>query len=300
MQNLFSNTQILTGHSGAVYSICFDEKFIYSASADKFVVRWNLETGEQDPFAIKFNFAPYSVCLFNQNQFIAVGLSNGDLHFFDLVSRKEVKFYQQHTTGIFAISENNELKHLYVADASGNLSVWNSTTFELVIYLPFDCGKIRKIKTSKDGTKIFIASQDGFLRILDAVTFSEINSFHTHEGGATSILEVSNNELLSGGKDAHIKVWDPTMGLELKSIPAHNFVVYDLMSLNETTFVSASRDKTIKIWDLESMSVIQRIEQKNRGHKHSVNQLVKISDTQFASCSDDGTIIVWKSADQLR
>lgn len=299
MQNLFSNTQIFTGHSGAVYSICFDESFLYSASADKFVVRWNLETGEQDPFAIKFNATPYSICLFNQKQSIAVGLSTGDLHFFDLVNRKELKFYQQHITGIFAISENTELEHLYVGDASGNLSVWNSTTFELVIYLPFDCGKIRKIKASKDGTKIFIASQDGFLRILDAVTFSEINSFHTHEGGATSILEISNHEILTGGKDAHLKIWDPILGSELKSIPAHNFVIYDLVQLNETTFVSASRDKTIKTWDLETMSVIQRMEQKNRGHKHSVNQLVKISDAQFASCSDDGAIIVWKIIEKL-
>jgi len=293
MQNLFSNTQIFKGHSGAVYSICFDGDFIYSASADKFVVRWNLETGEQDPFAIKFNFTPYSIALFNDNQFIAVGLSNGDLHFFDLIARKEVKFYQQHVTGVFAIHENAKLNHLYVGDASGNLSVWDTKTFELVIYLPFDCGKIRKLKTSFNGTKIFIASQDGFLRILDAVTFSEVSSFFAHEGGATSILEIEELEILSGGKDAHLRCWDPSIGLEVNAIPAHNFVIYDLIQLNKSTIVSASRDKTIKIWDLETMKVLQRIEQKNRGHKHSINQLAKLSETQFASCSDDGTIIVW-------
>jgi len=295
MNNLFSNTQFFTGHSGAVYSICFDGKFIYSSSADKFVVRWNFQTGKQDPFAIKFNASPYSICLFNQNNYLAVGLSTGDLHFFDLATRKETKFYQQHKVGIFAISENAELKQLYVGDASGNLSVWDSNTFELLIYLPFDCGKIRKIKSSKDGKKIFIASQDGFLRILEALTFNEINSFFAHEGGATSVLEISELEILTGGKDAHLRLWDASIGLEVKSIPAHNFVIYDLIELNDSTFVSASRDKTIKLWDIDTMNVIQRLEQKNRGHKHSVNQLVKINETEFASSSDDGTIIAWNS-----
>lgn len=285
----------LTGHSGAVYSIDFDGKSIYSASADKFVVRWNIENGAQDKFAIKFDFSPYSICLFNANKYLGVGLSSGDFHIFNLLERKELKFYKQHQKAIFSMCENVVKSQLYVGDADGNLSVWDTITLDLIIYLPFNCGKIRKIKTSKDGQRIFIAAQDGVFRILDATTFNEINAFEAHKDGVTSILELSELEILTGGKDAHLKVWDASIGLELNSLPAHNFVIYDLLQLNENTFVSASRDKSIKLWELETLKVVQRIEAKQGGHKHSVNQLVKISDTQFASCSDDGTIIVWKA-----
>ncbi len=293
-QNLVSNSLTLTGHAGAVYSIDCDGKYIYSASADKYVVRWNLETGKQDAFAIKFNSSPYSIKLFNNNTFIAVGLANGDLHIFDLVDRKEVKFYQQHTTGIFNCSENKFTNHLYVGDAAGNLSVWNTQTLELAIYLPFDAGKIRSIIPSLDGKILVIASQDGFIRILDAVTFNEINSFYAHVDGATSILDLGNNIILTGGKDAHLNQWNTLTSEKLASLPAHNYVIYDLLRLNDSIFVTASRDKSMKIWDVDSLKVIQRIERKDGGHKHSVNRLVKISDKSFASCSDDTTIKVWE------
>lgn len=292
---MFSKIQDLTGHSGAVYSIDFDGEYIYSASADKFVVRWDLERGVQDSFAIKFPFTPYSIKLFNSNQMIAVGLASGDLYLFDLIDRKEVKFYQQHKTGIFSIAENTILNHLYVGDADGNVSVWNTKTLELVIYLPFDAGKIRSIVPSHDGSKLFFTTQDGNVRILDAITFNELHSFFTHKEGATAVLELGDHRILTGGKDAYLREWNFTSETEIKAIPAHNFVIYDLLKLNDSTFVSASRDKTIKIWNLDSMKVSDRIERKEGGHKHSVNQLVKISDTSFASCSDDATIKVWKT-----
>lgn len=257
------------------------------------MVRWDVEKGTQDKFAIKFDFSPYSICLFNANEFLGVGLSSGDFHIFNLSQRKEIKFYKQHQQAIFSMCENAIQSHLYVGDADGNLSVWDTSSLGLIIYLPFNCGKIRKIKASKDGQRIFIAAQDGILRILDATTFNEINAFEAHKDGVTSILELSELEILTGGKDAHLKLWDAAIGLELHSLPAHNFVIYDLLQLNENVFVSASRDKSIKLWELEPMKVLQRIEAKQSGHKHSVNQLVKILETQFASCSDDGTVIVW-------
>ncbi len=283
-----------SGHAGAVYSIATDNQFIYSASADKFVVRWNLHTGAQDKFAIKFEFTPYSICLFHENAFLAVGLANGNLHFFDIQARKELKFYTQHKTGIFSIAENAKKNQLYVGDAEGNLSVWDTKTFELLIYLPFNCGKIRKILASKDGNQFFMASQEGNFRIFDSVSFNEIACFYGHKDGATALLQSSDNELITGGKDAHLKFWKLD-SLELtKALPAHNFVIYDLIQLTNSILISASRDKSLKVWNLEDRSVLARMERKEGGHAHSVNQLIRISETQFASCSDDGTIKVWE------
>ena len=76
---LFSKKCVLTGHAGAIYSLTFDGGFIYSAAADKYVTRWNLELGTQDKFAIKFSNSPYSICLFSNNSKLAVGLDNGNL-----------------------------------------------------------------------------------------------------------------------------------------------------------------------------------------------------------------------------
>jgi centriolar protein POC1 len=289
----FSKKTAFEGHSGAVYSLQYDGKFIYSASADKYVVRWNVESGEQDKFAIKLPATPYSILLIDKYSKLVTGLSNGDVHIFDLQERKEIKFYKLHKKGVYAMAENSEKSQFYLADGEGTLSVWNTQTLELLIQLPFDCGKIRRIIVSKDGKLIYLCCQDGKVRCIETLHFNLIQDFHAHTDGVGTLLEWSEDVLITAGKDAHIKWWDKPSATCFKSIPAHNYMIYDLIRLNENTLLSASRDKTIKIWDTEQFQVVQRLDLKKGGHRHSVNCIIKLDDETFASSSDDSKVIVW-------
>ncbi len=283
-----------SGHQGAIYSLVFDDEFIYSASADKYVTRWNLKLGIQDKFAIKFSNSPYSISLFSNNSKLAVGLDNGNLHFFDLIERKELKFYIQHKSGIFCIQENSLMKQLYSTDADGNLAIWDTDNLELLLYLPFDCGKIRGICLDKLGRKLFLACQDGFIRILETKYFNQIGELYAHENGVTSLVfNNENNQLISGGKDAILRIWNFDNMKQIKAIPAHNFIVYDIKILNAFEFITVSRDKSIKIWSLNNLNVTQKIDYKNGGHLHSVNKIQSLNNNSFATCSDDKKIIVW-------
>jgi WD40 repeat protein len=292
----FRKLKEIPGHTAGIYSLDFDENYLYSASADKFVARWKIDEGIQDSFSIRFENPVYALRLFDEKSKLAVGLSNGDLHFFDLLSRKELKFFVQHRKAIFALSENAKLRHLYAADADGNISVWDTETLELLAYLPFDCGKIRRIAVSQDGLNVALACQDGQLRILRADTLSEVTDLKAHGEGVTSVLfdPKDSNILFSGGKDAYLKKWDLKSETCVRSIPAHNYAIYDLISLNNgETLVSASRDKTIKIWKPENLNIVQRLDFKCGGHRHSVNALVSLDQSTFTSASDDRKMIVW-------
>ena len=296
---MFQKQLTITGHSGAVYCCCVHEGFIYSGSADHYVTRWNIETGEQDKFAVKFEHSIYSIEII-ENNLLVVGLSSGGIHVFDLSERKEIKFFTQHTKAVFSL-KFNPLKHqLFAADAEGNLSVWNTLDLSLMIYLPLDCGKIRRMSVTNSGDYIALACQDGNLRILDTDNFNEIHTINAHKDGATSVLFHSNQELLlSGGKDALIKVWNWRKEELIETIVAHNFAVYDLVELLENdVFISASRDKKMKVWNSNNFEFIERLEIKNGGHKHSVNSLSRINENTFVSCSDDKQIIVWKAVNE--
>jgi WD40 repeat protein len=287
----------LTGHSAGIYSLAFDGNFLYSGSADKFITRWDLTLGTQDKFAIKFDNPVYSICLINENKQLVVGLSTGDLHIFELVSRLEIKYFTQHVKAIFAIVENPFKKQFYTADADGNLAVWNSETLELLIYLPLDCGKIRRIKSSSNGENIAIVGQDGFVRIFETTFFNEVSCFKAHENGATAIMFNPKNEsqIITGGKDALLKIWEWNSALLIQQIPAHNFVIYDIIPLEDgDSFASCSRDKSIKIWKLEDYSFQHKIDFKLGGHRHSVNCLIGIKNTLFCSGGDDKRIILWE------
>lgn len=292
METTFVKTKDFLGHSGQIFSIAFDGEFIYSASADKFVTRWNVNTAEQDKFAIRFEKSPYSILLISNNQKLIIGLDNGNLHIFDLVDRKEVKFYQQHKSAVFYLIENKSKNQFYSCDADGNLAIWNSVSLKLELILPFNCGKIRRMALNFDESKLFIACQDGYIRILETEFYNLTDEIYAHEGGVSSVYMDPNDKtiLFTGGKDAHLKVWDLKSKECVKSIPAHNFVLYDILALNATKFVTISRDKSIKIWDRTSLMVIQKIDSKSKGHSHSVNSILKINECSFATASDDKTI----------
>jgi WD40 repeat protein len=298
----FRKLKEISGHAAGIYSLDFEGNYLYSAGADNFVARWKLDEGIQDSFSIRFENPAYALRLFREKSKLAVGLSNGNLHFFDLVSRKELKFLVQHRKAIFALTENPLQSQLYAADADGNVSVWDTETLELLAYLPFDCGKIRRIAISKDGMKVALACQDGQLRILRADTLSQVTDVKAHDGGVTSVLfdPKDSNILFSGGKDAHLKKWNLNTETCVRSIPAHNYAIYDLISLNNgETLASSSRDKTVKIWQSVDLNIIQRLDFKSGGHRHSVNALVKIDQTTFASASDDRKMIVWGLEEEL-
>ncbi len=227
---------------------------------------------------------------------MAVGLANGDLHIFDLNSRQELKFFKQHRKAVFTITENKLKNQFYAADADGNISIWNSISLELMLYLPLDCGKIRRINVSKDGNYFALVCQDETIRVFDSLIFNEINNFKAHKNGATAVLfhPIFEDLLFSGGKDALLKLWNWKENQLIKVIPAHNFVIYDVLSINEgENIITCSRDKTIKIWDTHSLKFLQRIDLKLGGHKHSVNTILSMGKDVFSSGSDDKIIKVW-------
>lgn len=293
---MYGKRKEISGHAAAIYSCVANDNFVYSAGGDKFVARWRIDEGVQDNFSIRFENAVYAVELI-RHDYLVVGLANGDLHIFDLNTKTEVKFYTQHRVGIFEIKYNPYNKQLYVADAEGNLSVWNEN-FALALYLPLDCGKIRKIDIDSKGEHIAMACQDGTCRIFETSFFNEIHTFKAHEMGCTSVLfDTFDDELLlTGGKDAYLKKWKWKSEVCLRSIPAHNFAIYDIISQNsnEVSYATASRDKTIKLWSRD-LSIVKRLDAKEGGHRHSVNKLFKLSEKEFVSCSDDKRMIIWNT-----
>ncbi len=285
----------LNGHSAAVYSLAFDYTFVYSASADHFVARWDLINGTQDKFSVKADAPVYSVATISDGKRLVMGLSNGSIHVIDVHSKKEVRNIQQHPSAVFYIVENTFNKQVYSCDASGNLAVWDAHSFDLLLFIPLDSGKIRRIAISPDGAYIAVCSQDGKIRIFDTTFFNEIYAFRGHDGGANSACYIGKNLLLSGGKDAMLRLWDLNKNTLIHEIPAHNYAIYDLMYFQHINkIISCSRDKTVKIWSAENLTVESRIDRKSGGHFHSVNAICQMDKTHFATCSDDKRIIVWK------
>lgn len=293
---MFRKQKEIIGHSGAIYCCDYDTEFLYTGAADKFVTRWNLEKGIQDKFSIQFPFSVYAIKKIED--FLFVGLSNGSIHVFDLKERRELKHFTQHIKAVFSITYNSVKKHVYSADADGNFVVWDLVKLTVLLYLPIDCGKIRRMEVSEEGDFILLGGQDGKLRIIETNGYNEIYTSYLHEGGIT-VCRFDPEDIsvvYTGGKDAWLRKINWKKDQLISEVPAHNFAVYDLIFLGKSNFVTASRDKNIKLWEKRTMNVVQRLDFKAGGHRHSVNVLGSLSAGTFASAGDDKKIVIWEEA----
>lgn len=293
----------LNGHSASIYTVDVTGKFIFTGSGDRFVAKWNLESGVQDQFSIRCDEAVYKIKLICDGNLLCIGTSSGSLHVIDLQQKLEIKHFIAHKSAIFSIEESPQKKMLFVGDAEGNLGVWNTETWEMLLFLPLDAGKIRCITCSADGESLYLACQDGSIRKFDTRNFNESLNWMAHPGGANTLIEAKESvngiiqeTLYTAGKDAYIRIWniagEPKL---LRELPAHNFGIYQLLWMRENSIiVSASRDKSIKIWDTKTMRVLQKIERKQGGHSHAVNALSKINESTFVSVGDDKRICYWE------
>lgn len=294
---MLSKIKEITGHAGAVYTVDGVENLVYTGSGDHFVARWNLENGEQDAFAVKAENSIYSLQLVNEKSQLVFGTSSGSIHVIDIARKIELKHFVQHKSAIFCIRENHFKKHVYSSDADGNLSIWKSDSWELLLFLPLQCGKIRDLHFNEDGSLIFLACQDEKIRVFETNGYNEILAFQAHKEGTNCLhlFPLKKNVLLSGGKDGHLRIWNWQEEKLILEIPAHHYGIYRIIFLNDGNhFVTASRDKTIKLWDANTCKVIQRIERKHGGHSHAVNDLWKIDESNFVSVGDDKRICFWK------
>jgi WD40 repeat protein len=295
LQAPYSKFLQITGHQGPIYALSQDQEFIYSASADKFVARWNKNTGQQDQFAIRCTQAPFSLLVLPHEQQLVIGLSDGSLHVIDTQQKSEIKNLKAHQAAVFAIAENPSLHQRYTADADGTVLVWD-TNWNLLLQLPLACGKIRQIAVSPDGSYFVLACADGNWRKVETSFFNETQQIYAHHDGCSAVCILPNGDLLSAGKDAFIRRWSG-VGEKRNAFPAHLGTIYQILHLDTGVYVSASRDKTLKIWSEQSDQFQYKIDMQMAGHRHSINALIPFNDG-FVSAGDDKRIIVWHASDE--
>lgn len=290
---LYSKQLQITGHQGPIYALAQDERYLYSASSDKFVARWHKSTGQQDQFAIRCTEAPFSLLVLPDHNQLLIGLSDGSLHLIDTAQKAELKYLKAHQSAVFALAANPLLDQRYSADADGNVLVWDAA-WNLMLTLPLACGKIRQITVAPDGTYFVVAGADGYYRKIETTFFNETQQVYAHHEGCTALCLLPNGSILSAGKDAYIRRWN-VAGEKQNAFPAHLGTIYQLLQLPNGQYVSASRDKTIKIWSLETDQICQKLDLQMAGHRHSINALIALADG-FVSAGDDKRMIVWHAS----
>lgn len=280
-------------HAHGIFDLeVIDQGEVFTCSGDGFVVSWDMESGSQNPFVVKTSVPAYALTA--SEQVLFVGLNNGDLHWIDLLSKKEIRFFQQHKSAIFRLIYEPKLNLLVSTDADGFVGIWNTQKGTLSMIFQVPSGKVRAVAFSPDASLLAIGGQDGIVYIYETEFFNEIHRFFAHNEGVSSLAFHPNGySLVSGGKDAHLRVWSVVDWTKIKAFPAHLYAIYGIQfSPDSKHMATCSRDKTVKIWSAEHFGILHKLDFKSGGHQHSVNA-IRWVDFGLLSVGDDRRLILW-------
>lgn len=284
----------LRGHSQPIYSVIFSNNELYTASADKCVVRWDLETGEQTNFVVQLDNSAYSLAYNAKAHLLVIGENTGELHVIDMKEKKEIKLITQHRASVFSLIYDQKDNRFYSGDRNGVFCVWSGDTFELLHAEHFYCERIRSIAVHPDENIVAFCAMDGKIRFIDTKNFNLIKEIKISDYSLNALL-FNGDFIYTGGKTAFLSMWNWRTEKRIYNQKMHSYAIYDLAFIqNKKYIISSSFDKTIVLWKTEGLKFLEAVDFHRDGHRSSVNKIAVISENTFATVSDDRKIKLWK------
>ena len=132
-------------HDTGIYCLAegINEHTFFSGSGDGTIGLWDINEKDVLPLSIQAEGAVFSLFYDASRENLIIGKLNGDLHIIDLASKKEIHHIKHRKKGVFQIFELSS-KELVTAGGSGNLSIWDRTSYQLKRSIPLSSQKLRK------------------------------------------------------------------------------------------------------------------------------------------------------------
>ncbi|ETO25971.1 G-protein beta WD-40 repeats containing protein [Reticulomyxa filosa] len=277
------------GHTSVVFSIdysTFDgSQFLCSASEDKTVCVWDIETNKQIQL---FNghsdcvncvkFSPYHYYN-NRRNVICSSSHDKTIRFWDIKDNQQFQIFNVYADGVCGIelSPFNCSRYLCSGSFDNTVRLWDietSKSFTFSIGIQVLCGvwifhpcKVITIKVIVLEWLVVMDIQ--FVLGHGIVPFLIV--FEGHEYAVWSVKYGSNglgniggvNTILSGSYDKSVRLWDIRSGQQIQAFYGHidyvNAVEYSPFAVNNTeiggssnVICSGSWDNTIRFWDIRS------------------------------------------------
>ncbi|KAH7919603.1 WD40 repeat-like protein [Leucogyrophana mollusca] len=251
-------TRVFEGHSDWVNSVVYfpDVRRIASASNDKTVILWDVESGRQDERRLQHDSSVRWIAISPDGKRIASGIGQGGLVIWDTLTQKVV--HEVKGDGVRELAYSPDGRWILTAPMTNErvVQLWDADTGRPGGEPLKFAGSIFCVTFSPDGTRIAAGFRDGYFQVIDILTGeSTVGPIKGHAEFVSSVVYSPDGLLLvTASADKSIRVWDPKTGVETgKPMLGHEYGVNCLsITADGRRVASGGNDKTVRVWDLET------------------------------------------------
>jgi len=230
----------LTGHTSSIYAILVTERQLISASHDKFIKLWDLNTMRCRHTLKGHNSRVRALAM--SGKLLFTGSNDKSIKVWNLESVSNTQPLDSHSSWIRALAAEKDV--LTSASKDNTVKVWDLRTMKCIF--TFASGSQVYCLALKSNT-VYGGCQDYKIRVWNLNTMQKSHMLIGHEG-LVRCLDIHKNMLYSGASDNKVKGWDLRTN-DCSTLFGHTSFVR-AVAVDELghTLYSGSDDRKIKIW----------------------------------------------------
>ncbi|KAG7427685.1 Vegetative incompatibility protein HET-E-1 [Fusarium oxysporum f. sp. raphani] len=285
---------VMEGHSDSVQSVVFshDSKMVASASLDKTIRIWNIETGECKHVLKGHSNLVKSVVFSHDSNMVASASLDKTIRIWNIETGECKHVLKGHSNLVKSVVFSHDSN--MVASASGDKTarIWNIETGECKQVLEGHSDSVKSVVFSHDSNMVASASDDKTIRIWNIETGEYKQVLEGHSNWVNSVVFSHDSKMVaSASLDKTIRIWNIETGECKHVLKGHSDSVQSVVISHDSKMVaSASLDKTIRIWNIETGECKHVL----KGHSKLIYSVVISHDSKMvASASLDKTARIW-------